>query len=250
MASRVVTETILELARPAFSVSYDEQAFTAFLKERPAAHPAFARDLLLVHLFAQGEPLAMRVLEDEFFRQLPIVIGSIDSRRGFVEDAVQETKTKLCAERRLLQYSGRGPLAGWIRRAALNTALVLKRPEQPRLEGPADELLANDTELVYLKTRFRDAFRAAFRDAVTALPTRERTALRLNAIANVSIDELGVMYQVHRATAARWIQRARQDILAGTLARIEERLKLSPEEAEELMHTLRSQLDVSLRTLE
>lgn len=250
MASRVVKETIAELARAAFPVAFDAASFEAFLDERPAAHPAFARDLRLVHLFAQGEPLALRTLEDEFFRQLPLVVASIDSRPAFIEDVVQETKTKLCAQRRLLQYTGRGPLAGWVRRAAVNTALVLKRPEQPRLEGPADDLLANDTELAYLKSRFKGAFREAFRDAVAALPTRERTALRLNALANVSIDELGVMYQVHRATAARWVQRARQDILTGTLKRLEERLNLSAEEAEELMRTLRSQLDVSLRTLE
>jgi len=249
--SAVVVEAIIAIGRKAFpDVAWDEVRFRAFLGARRGAQPAFARDLLLVFLWSEGSEWAAAQLERAYLSQVSLVIGSEHPDETFVRDAVQEVKSKLYAERRLLQYRGQGPLGGWIRRAALNTALVMKRPNARERSLPSSydaEALASDVELLFLKRRHQEQFRAAFLSALQALSTRERTVLRLNALSNVSIDELGRMYTVHRTTAARWVQRARESLLLGTLEHLKTALRIDESEARALMADLRSQLDISLR---
>lgn len=248
MKRRLRQEAFLAVAKEAQPhVPFDEEGFRAFVAERPAALPTHAGDLLLVFAWSQGSREAQALL-DLHLAAVPPIVAALVPGPAQVKDVLQELRSKLFAERRLLQYAGRGPLAGWLRRAALNTASKLLRPqrrEQAALD-PDSEELAPDPELVFLKGRYRAEFRDAFIAALRSLSPRERTLLRLNSLSNVSIDELGNMYRVHRATAARWVQRAREVIVERTRATLLERLALSPEELDELMAVMRSQLDVSL----
>ncbi|MCU0699076.1 MAG: hypothetical protein MUC96_21435 [Myxococcaceae bacterium] len=249
MARALTTQALLVAARAAWpELTFDEAAFVEFLAQRRGAVPVHAGDLLLVFLWSVGDERAQRHLESQYLSQLPFIISAVDRTPEFIADVVQEVKAKLYAERRLLQYAGRGPLGGWLRRAALNTASVLKRPE--RRQAPADpstDELVVDPELAFFKQRYGPHFRQAFVDALAALTPRERTVLRLNSLSNVSIDELGAMYSVHRATAARWVQRAREQVVERTRDLLVERLSLEPAEVGELLAMMRSQLDVSLR---
>lgn len=249
VALPLTTRALLVAAHAAWPErAFDEARFVDFLAQRRGAVPVHAGDLLLVFLWAEGDEDAQRRLDQHYLSQLPVIIGAVDRAPEFIADVVQEVKTKLYAEKRLLQYAGRGPLGGWLRRAALNTASVLKRPE--RREAPAEpssDALVVDPELAFFKQRYGPHFRQAFVDALAALSPRERTVLRLNSLSNVSIDELGAMYSVHRATAARWVQRARDQVVERTRDLLVERLSLEPAEVTELLATMRSQLDVSLR---
>ncbi|MEM9461696.1 MAG: transcriptional regulator, partial [Myxococcota bacterium] len=60
------------------------------------------------------------------------------------------------------------------------------------------------------------------------------------------IDRIGAIYGVHRATAARWIARARAQLLEGTRAEFAARTSVSAEHCDSLFALMRSQLDVSL----
>lgn len=240
------TAAVAKAARP--GIAFDDDEFCAFVHERKGALPAHGADLLAVYLWSVGAPGSTEWLEAEYLHELPAIVGAVEARADFVRDVLQELRTRLFAERRLLQYAGRGPLGGWLRRAAVNTASKLLRPvrrEQP-LDPESDDL-APAPELAFLKARYRDDFRKAFVEALQSLSARERTVLRLNALSNVSIDELGQMYQVHRATAARWVQKAREAIVERTQQTLVERLQLSPEELQELLAVMQSQLDVSIR---
>jgi RNA polymerase sigma-70 factor (ECF subfamily) len=62
------------------------------------------------------------------------------------------------------------------------------------------------------KARFGGAFQKALRDAVAALSAQERNVLRMHVTGQCSIDEIGRAYNVHRATAARWLDRSRARI--------------------------------------
>lgn len=244
-----VIEATLAIARAALpGLTFDEAGFADFLRARQGVKPTHGGDLLLIYLWSIGDAEAQRRLDAEFFSQLPLVAAAVDRSPAFVADVVQELKARLYAERKLLQYAGRGPLGGWLRRAALNTASTLHRPQ--RREAPLDPMsdaVVPDAELGFLKARYRDDFRAAFVDALASLSTRERTVLRLNSLSDVSIDELGAMYSVHRATAARWVQRARQLVVERTREHLVKRLSLDAEELDEMLALMRSQLDVSLR---
>lgn len=228
--------------------SFDEEAFADFLAARPGCEPIHGGDLLLVYLCSLGDKAAQQRLDAEYLSQLPIVVAAVDANPVFVADVVQELKIKLYAERRLAQYGGRGALGAWLRRAALNTASAMLQPSRsPYPLDPMSESVAPDAELTFLKSRYRDDFRRAFVDALQSLSPRERTVLRLNSLSDVSIDELGHMYHVHRATAARWVQRARDAIAERTREALVARLRLNKEELDELLRLLRSQLDVSIR---
>ena len=60
---------------------------------------------------------------------------------------------------------------------------------------------------------------------------------------------MGVVYRVHRATAARWVAAARDALKEGTLALLGERLKVTPTELASLLGAVQSELEVSLRGL-
>ena len=65
----------------------------------------------------------------------------------------------------------------------------------------------------------------------------------------MNIDKLGVMFQIHRATAARWLHSARESVFTETRRLLQQRLRLSPAEFDSLVRVLRSQLDLSVTRL-
>ena len=70
--------------------------------------------------------------------------------------------------------------------------------------------------------------------------------MRLHVGERMSIDQLGTLYKVNRATAARWIASARESLVAAAREQIRERLKLRESEYESIVALVRSQLDVSI----
>ena len=70
--------------------------------------------------------------------------------------------------------------------------------------------------------------------------------MRIHYLDGMTLEETAVACGVSRATAARWLLRARQHILAETLRRMRETLRLSPAEVESIVRLVRSQLDVSI----
>jgi RNA polymerase sigma-70 factor (ECF subfamily) len=81
------------------------------------------------------------------------------------------------------------------------------------------------------------------------LSDRQRTILRQQLLDGLSIDEIGALYRIHRATAARWLEQARQQVLENTRALLLERLQVRPQELDSIIRLIRSRLEVSLRQL-
>src|SRR5262249_53613663 len=144
-------------------------------------------------------------------------------------DAIAEVKQRircrvLVPDRgppRILDFSGRGALRAWIRVMAVREALRIAR--QARREGWLDD----DSEKLHAfvapghhdgeaKDQFRCAFAQAFDRALRGLPVRDQNLLRQYVLDGLTIDQLGALYRVHRATAARMLERARQEVLSAT----------------------------------
>ena len=83
------------------------------------------------------------------------------------------------------------------------------------------------------------------RDSIRTM-NRERTLLKQQIVDGLGIDELGALYEVHRATAARWVAAAREKLLLRTRRAFMVRVRISSDECESIMRMVRSQLDVSL----
>ena len=81
---------------------------------------------------------------------------------------------------------------------------------------------------------------AAFR----ALPVETRNLLRQYFLDGLTIDALAQMYRVHRATAARRVQAAREALTANVRARLKAELKIADSSIERLITA--DNLEVSL----
>jgi RNA polymerase sigma-70 factor (ECF subfamily) len=154
---------------------------------------------------------------------------------------------------RITQYAGRGDLRSWLRVAAVRCGLDLLRAQKREVELSdriLDQLsIPEDAELGHLKQRYRHAFKDAFEDALTLLSVRDRNVLRYFYIEELNIDQIGAIFNVHRATVARWLVRIRDALLRDTRRVLMERLRIGPGEFESIMRLIRSQLDASIERL-
>ncbi len=155
---------------------------------------------------------------------------------------------------KLADYSGRGDLRGWLRVTATRAAVKLSQRTAKR-PTVSDERLAElpsggaDADLQYLKALYGAAFRDAFREALEGLETRDKNILRQHFLEGMTIDDLGATYKVHRATAARWIQSARESLLRRTREAFSKSAHLRPAECDSVIRLLESRIDVTLQRL-
>lgn len=84
------------------------------------------------------------------------------------------------------------------------------------------------------------------RNAVDALDAQARALLYYHYIDGLSIDQLGPLYGVHRATVACWLAQARERILKDTRRHLTAQLRINTAEAESLLRGVMSQLGSSL----
>jgi RNA polymerase sigma-70 factor, ECF subfamily len=213
----------------------------------------FGAELYLCCACAHCDPEAMRVLEAETLPQVVKAISRIDSDSEFIEEALQTLRDKLLvgAKPKIADYAARGPLVAWLSVAAARVALdairsrnarKLHHADLPDRLAQADSSPLNDI----VTSRYRDSFQRALKHAISALPARERNLLRLQLVGRCSIDQLGRMYLVHRATAARWLESARNRVFESVRQQMKIEHRLSDGEFDSIARGVRSQLDLSI----
>src|SRR5262249_5204945 len=147
------------------------------------------------------------------------------------------------------EYAGRGELRGWLRVSASRMAMQVLREQ--RRTAPLDSDLAahlavrspnTNPERMLLQVLYRPEVKAAFEEAMRSLPNHERTVLRQHFIDGLTIDDLGKLHGVHRATAARWLARSRGALLHEVRKALKERLKISRSECDSILRFVRSDL--------
>jgi RNA polymerase sigma-70 factor (ECF subfamily) len=243
-------------------VELDRAALAAFVAALPdAAVARFPEDLFLACACSVGDDAALRVFEELLLPAAQAAIRSIDASPPFVDEATQRLRTHLLvgepgARPRISAYAGRGSLRAWVGVSAARVALMMRRSSKRAKEIPEDDWTmaigaasTGTPELDLLKQQHAAAFSTALRDAARNLEPRLRSVLRMHFVDELSIDEIGATYAVHRATAARWIQRARETLFASTRGMLAARLALSGTELDRLAALVQSQLDVSLSQL-
>jgi RNA polymerase sigma-70 factor (ECF subfamily) len=133
-------------------------------------------------------------------------------------------------------YSGRSDLGGWLRAIVVHEG-VRRSKKQRREVTPEglEELPMPDVELSALKGAYGPQFTQALSSAFAALTVEQRNLLRQSFLDGLSIDVLAKLLDVHRATAARRVQAARQALVDGVRAKLKESLKLGDETVDELI---------------
>jgi RNA polymerase sigma-70 factor (ECF subfamily) len=149
-------------------------------------------------------------------------------------------------------YDGRAPLTIWLRVCAvrLGQRQAVRARRFVHADDRALEELAPgvpDPELGYMKRRYGAEFRVAFDGAVADLSARERNLLRHTVIDGLGIDQVAAIYHVHRATAARQLQRAREALAGSTRARLRQALQVDEHELDSILRAVMSVADITLR---
>jgi RNA polymerase sigma-70 factor (ECF subfamily) len=240
----------------------DEAGFAAHVAAVAGDTPIaelHAGDLWLAYGCARGEAGAIAAFDREVLSQTAMLLGRMQPTPELVDEVRQQLRTKLLvaapgARPRIAEYAGRGPLAAWVRVAAVRTALDLLRAQGVRAGGDVEpDDLARDggdsPELDYVKERYRPQFKAAFQAALRGLDAEQRNLLRLHVVEGLNSDEIGALFRVHRSTVARRIAAARQQVLAEARKRLRAELGLSAGEFDSLAGVVRSQLDLSVRKI-
>jgi RNA polymerase sigma-70 factor, ECF subfamily len=214
---------------------------------------AHAADLYLACACASGDPRALKAFESHFLARVDAFVARINSASEFAAEVRQQLRTRLLvadgnSSPRIASYSGQGPLGAWVRMAATRIALDLQRVrgvhlDADRVPDPGERM---SPEVHLLRKRYAGEYKAALRQAWTALTVRERSVLRLHFADGNSAEEVGVVFQVHRATATRWISVARQRMMDLTLQIVGERLRLPRAELHSIAQLIRSELDLSI----
>jgi RNA polymerase sigma-70 factor (ECF subfamily) len=171
------------------------------------------------------------------------------------EAADSEREAKIAPK--IASYTGQGFLQNWVRVTTTRTFIdCCRRPSEAAMEVPiANELAARlaepgaDPELELLKREHAAHFKAAFAEAVGALDSSDRLVLKQHLVERLSIDQIGALYHLHRATAARRVARARDALLAAARAALARRLGLSAERLAGVLALVASRMDVSVERL-
>lgn len=221
-------------------------------EERPLTVERW-QELALVEACLLGEASGLRGVETLLLDV--VTVHTRGSRHGaaMVEDAAQRVRQKLLvdapdAPARLRQFEGRGPLRAFLRTTLVREVSTLAR--QVRRELPLDEQdpAAPQAvgELALLKHAYGPPASQAFKDAFAALPDDQQRLLHQVYAHGMTVDDLAKVHQVHRATCARWVARARGDLADATRRLVQVRLGLACGEADSLLGALQSSLSVSL----
>lgn len=216
-------------------------------------------DLFLACACARSLPAAAAAFERLCAPAMAMSLARFDLGAIQPDDIKQQLRTKLLVadadrEPKIAQYSGRGELKAWVGVAAVREALqMLRRPRREVLtdnEDVVDVLLAQagpgDQEIAQLRCTYRAEFKAAFEQAVVAMEPRERNLLRYRYLEDLNIDEIGVIYGIHRATAARQLIKARERLLALVRDLLMQRLRISEHTFDSIARLMDSNLELSL----
>lgn len=252
-----------QLARPASTLTLQELCrHVEAVKPADLPWPEVARvlcvpDLYLVCGCLVGDPAALSAFEVELTPVIERAVQSFGAEAA--AEVAQGLRAALLVDHRgrgplLREYRGEGALRRWLRVVAVREATRLYHAG--KREAPADDdalferLVGGDdlrSELVRLDASRQ--FRAAFTAALSALEPRERTVLRMHLVDGLSIDQIAPAFEVHRATAARWVSAAREALLGKTRQYLMRELALGAGDADSLIRAARSNVDLSLERL-
>src|SRR5258706_7756629 len=213
-------------------------------------------DLYLACACATGLTAAINAFDRAYVRELDIAFARMRIGPPRLNDVKQLVRQRLfvgggtagapTSPGKIAEYGGRGDLRRWVRSVAVRTCLNDLRKGKREILVDDDHLIAqhaiaaDDPEVEYMKRTYSNEFKAAFSDALKQLGAREQTLLRYHHVDGLNIDEIGAIYRVHRVTAFRWLEKAKEQLVRSTLELLPAKLKLPADELQSVLRMNRS----------
>jgi RNA polymerase sigma-70 factor, ECF subfamily len=246
-------------------IGLDGRAFDEYVRQRaaplgeseqaPARTPQQIEALFLCCACARGNQAACRFFKQTYETAIRRAIARIEPDRQFVDEVAAQVFDKLLVgpDPRVVRYGGRGELSAWLKVVASRAALDAKPRRQNSDEEPlpstAEIVMSMSPESMVLTRLHAQNITDALEGATARLGAKEREILRLHYADGLNIDEIGALHGVHRATVARWLQRARATIDSGVREELEARHGLGTAEVTTLINGASGVLQETLRAL-
>ncbi len=216
-------------------------------------------DMFLAAACLEGNPLSLEIFEKRFLSVTSPALLRMRLAPDVIEEARQVLRNRFFvgegeAGPRVSEYSGAGALRGWVRAALVRAAFRVARGPKGRVDTDQATLAAmasptSDLELDYFKRLYGTEANEALREGFAQLGVRERNVLRQYFGLGLGVDDLAAFYRVHRATAARWVTKAREALAEKTREGMERRLHLAREDLSSILRLLQSQLEDGVKKL-
>lgn len=211
-------------------------------------------DLYLAFGCGKNEPNAIRLIEQVHRGEIQAQL----TRAGFDEATRQDVFQQLLLHLftgdcpRILTYAGKASLETWLKVVALRFAINMS-PKKKSIRTDMPELVLSrivadehNPEQRLTAEVAKPLFQAALAKAMSRLSNRDATILRLFFVDEISNEQIGRLYGVHRATSARWIAEIRRRILDEVQSTLANDFGVHRSEFESLAVLIRSQLHLSL----
>jgi RNA polymerase sigma-70 factor (ECF subfamily) len=221
--------------------------------------PEHTGDIALAFAAACGEPAAQIELHRQVVHAARVTLPAAGYAEHIVDDTVGELELTLLGDPSkpspLVTYRGQSSLTGWLRTLAARTAIRLtqvSRRETPASDSDAallDRVTASDLTRDLYRSELRAAVRRALAAAITRLSYFDRELLDAFVVRGQHIDAIAKTHAVHRATAARWLARARGTLDRELRKELELDLGASNSEVASILHSVRSSIDLSVERL-
>ena len=261
----VIEELLRDAREPWPTLALSDDAFLAYVAERlPGTGELVAElrglrapDLYLACGCARGDSAAIAAFDARYLAVVEGAPARMNIAPSMRDEVRQLVRHKLFVSApgdaaRISDYAGRGALRNWVRATAVRTCLNLLRKHKREVALDDDRMLAafpaadDDPELAHMKELYSGEFKQAFIEALRGLDDRPKNLLYHYYVDELTIDQVGAIYRVHRVTAFRWINKAREQLVASTHAHLQARLDVSPTEMHSILRLIRSELDMSI----
>jgi RNA polymerase sigma-70 factor (ECF subfamily) len=208
-------------------------------------------DIYLAYACVRQDPSALGFFEREHLQKIGPLAGQMRLTSDELDEVRQLLRLKLLVGPRpkIADYRGHGPLCAWVRACAARQALNFRRAN-PDVAGRAlvlDELLASDhsVEVTAAKLQHYETFSDCLERCFAGLTAREKTLLRMRFLDAMSIDEIGLVFGVHRATVARWLVAIRGNVLNMLCSELSSDLAATGAEVQSLVRLVGSDVMLS-----
>lgn len=180
----------------------------------------------LAEACARGDDGAIAAFRAVYLDDVTKAIARTRAPMHLLDDIRQIVLAKLLPPgARIARFGGRGDLRNWLRAVAVRETISVMRSTASDLlrdELPVELPATADLERSAVRADAREHLMVALRAAFDGLDDEDRTVLRYRFTDGLTLDQLAVVLGVHRATAARWLARIRDDLARAMRRRLEQ----------------------------
>lgn len=219
-----------------------------------------AEDLFLACACAMSIDRSIETFEQKYGAYIEAVVRSFRLPQDLTQEVHLQVRSDLFVgktEPEIGKYAARGALSVWLKAVVSRTALRMKKKERAvhSLERRAGEEFFAETEgdqgavVELFKKTHGTTFESVLRQAIQSLPRLVRVQMKLYYAEQMHMEDIAKIYNTHRTTVTRNLQRGRKIIQQQTSVLLAKQHEFSQNVAASMMQKAQEYVNVTIRTL-